>query len=213
MHLADEEKPKLGVVRKDLITLKLIDKEGVAHEAVYPSRESMDFNDPKWLKALHKWRAQFINRKLNNNNDGQSRSVFKRPHWTQQEKDFLKYILVTWINQKRKPLSDDDWKAITTLYNNRFAGKIAKMGEATPPGLKNGGGMSQGSTLKKPHEILAHPHTAVQSQIGRWPDVKEAMNAALQRFGNQPSAAGGGNNEQQVEQHDPYATDSESDND
>ncbi len=210
MHLADEKKPKAGVVRKDLITIILVDTEGVAHEAIYPSRQSMDFNDQKWLDALYRWRSQFIGRKLNHNNDGQSRAVVKRPHWTQQEKDFLKYTLVKWIEQNGKPLSDDDWKAIAARYNERFASRTAKAGEATPPSMKNGGKMSQGGILKKPHGVGGRPYSAVQSQVSRWPDIKAAMNAALRRLGTQPVTGPTGNNEES-DQPDPHAADSESD--
>ena len=98
-------------------------------------------------------------------------------------------MIIRFIQDHKRSLSQQDWHAIALEFNKRFAGKKVSSGNVLPPTLKNKGPgaakpvMSTGSTSKKQHELNERKWTAIKSQVYRWPDIKASMEAELQRIG------------------------------
>ncbi|EKD14970.1 uncharacterized protein L3040_003833 [Drepanopeziza brunnea f. sp. 'multigermtubi'] len=181
LSLANTPRPQVGVESPELMHMNLTDTKGNTYRIVYPGRGKMDFSSRQWVSALDKWRRQFINRRLNKNNDGESQANDFRPHWTEPEQEYLLHVIKEWIKKNECSISMRHWEEIAGIYNARFEGTEAQAGWRCPPAF-NGKGLSAGGKLKLAHTLPARKATAVRSQVYRWPRVREAMDAELRKI-------------------------------
>jgi hypothetical protein len=133
----------------------------------------MDWNDKKKLAQAHKWRKQVLDRTLNKHRGpGIDTSKKTRPHWTEREQGSVEYFISRQIREKRARLSQRDWQVISDNHNRRFVGKKVKVGEKTPSGKNNKGGMTKAGRVKTAHTLPARTVNAIYSQAQRWPQTK-----------------------------------------
>ncbi|KAH7382992.1 hypothetical protein BKA64DRAFT_712835 [Cadophora sp. MPI-SDFR-AT-0126] len=188
-----KDPPTLGVKSRSATELTLIDESGNPATFIYPPRHNLNFANQREMDELQKWRLQVIKRKLDQNDDGQSRKTVFRQHWTDQEKDFLKHLVLRNINANKRPLNKEDWAALTKEFNARFKGWTIKIGEATPAHEKGKGAWTEPSLVKKPHVMVDRNPSAVKGQAFKYPDLREAMDRALASFGQGSSPHGSDN--------------------
>ncbi|KAK0114652.1 hypothetical protein ONS95_014138 [Cadophora gregata] len=175
--------PTLGVKSRAATELTLFDEDGNPATFIYPPRRNLNFANQKEMVELQKWRLQVIKRKLDQNDDGQSRKTVFRQHWTDQEKDFLKELVLRNINANKRPLNNHDWAALSKEFNDRFKGWPIKIGEATTPHAKRRGVRTESSLVKKSHIMVERKPGAIKSQALRYEDLREEMDRALEAFG------------------------------
>ncbi|KAE8448222.1 hypothetical protein EG329_009652 [Mollisiaceae sp. DMI_Dod_QoI] len=212
----------------DELQFSLVDVNGKSWKVVYTRRHEMDWANTKDVGMLNTWRRQFLDRRLNHNNDGLSKITDYRNHWTVKEKEFLEALVKHSIRKSQRSPNVADWNDIAEKFNARFDGKFAKTGARRAPGLDPGNNQeeeadkessdgetsageeeavgkkevtsknvvagqqtsltkpaaaslqeSQPKTLSRPHQLYPREMNAMRTQLRRWPDSKEMMQAEL----------------------------------
>jgi hypothetical protein len=155
------------------LKLKLVATTGIKYPYEFIHRHTMDWNDKKKVAQAHKWRKQVLDRTLNKfRGQGVDTSKKTRPHWTEREQGSVEYFIQKQIREKRARLSQRDWQVISDNHNRRFVGKKVKVGEKTPSGKNNKGGMTKAGRVKTAHTLPARTVNAIYSQAQRWPQTK-----------------------------------------
>lgn len=205
-----KDAPKLGVKSKAATEVTLIDEHGEPFTYYYPRRKELNFASQKDIKDLQKWRRQIIKRKLDENNDGQSRKTQSLPHWSEEEKDFLKYKVLQAIKAKKSKLNDQDWIAVAREFNRRFNGSwipgksfsihlavfqgilltltTSTAGQGAPAYRVKGGGMRGGNLIATGHPLSNRSTKAIKIKAYAYPDILKGMEDALVEEGEEPDA-------------------------
>ena len=137
----------------------------------------------------NKWRYQVIDRRLNEKAaGGESHTRAFRPHWSEREMLFLENLIKSRIRKARGRLTRYDWEKIAMSHNKEFVGETIQVGEKLPPAISNKGKLSKGGALKNAHVLPERSVQAIQTQAGRWPNVRAMVEEELDKFNAVPDA-------------------------
>jgi len=136
----------------------------------------MNWNKKEDLARAHKWRKQVLDRTLNRHRgEGPDPNKKTRPHWTEREQASVEGYIRKQIRAKRARLTHHDWQIISDNHNAAFFGKEIRIGEKTPAGKNNKGGMTKAGRVKTAHILPARTMNAIYSQAQRWPCTKQLL--------------------------------------
>lgn len=182
-HITRASPYKLGEKKRRSLKLKLVASTGIQYPYEFIHRHEMDWNDKKMIAMAHKWRKQVIDRTLDKHHGPGVDSTKKtRPHWTEREQGMCEVYIRNQIREKRARLTKVDWEIISRKHNAYFVGKEIKVGEKTPAGKNNKGGMTKAGKVKTAHILPARTINAIYSQAQRWPQTKEMIQEEYARL-------------------------------
>lgn len=175
-HIARKSPYKLGVPQKSSLKLKLRATDNKVYPYVYVHRGTMNWNSKDHIAKAHKWRKQVLDRTLNKyRGEGQDPNKKTRPHWTEREQASVEGYIRRQIRLKRARLTSHDWQTISDNHNAAFVGKQIRIGERTPTGKNNKGGMTKAGRVKTAHTLPPRTVNAIYSQAQRWPCTKQLI--------------------------------------
>ena len=158
------------------LVIKLKDTNGKNYIFKFPGSDNPQWDNEEWIELANTWYHDTINQLLT----GEASKRPTRPQWTVQEKHYLQGLIKATMEKKGKNerINNTDWEQIALKLNQRFEGKLCRVGQGyVPPKSKVAGGRAGWSlTAKELKPFERRSATAIQSAIKNWPEFKDLMN-------------------------------------
>jgi len=172
--LAEVGKPDDSKLR---FKLKMV-RGGYTKAFRFEGRKNPDWNNKEWVDGLKKWRIKTLKRYYTIEDAAPKvRKTGPRVRWSYAELEYLRMQIRKRVRSTGTALSGKDWKKLTEQHNERFQGKLVRIGEK----------LASGKIAVSEQVIERRSQPAITALYGKYDDLRRIVEKEIKAYGTEGS--------------------------
>ncbi|KAK0114651.1 hypothetical protein ONS95_014137 [Cadophora gregata] len=144
----------------------------------FEGRKNPEWDNKEWVNELNKWRIKILKRYFKAENAAtNNKKSGPRVRWSYAELEYLRMQIRKRVRFTGTTLSGKDWKKLTEQHNERFQGKMVRVGEK----------LAGGRVAVTDQIIERRSQAAMTALYGKYDDLRQIVHEEITAFGTEAS--------------------------
>ena len=140
----------------------------------FEGRKNSDWNNKEWVDELNRWRIKTLKRYYTTEDAAPNvKKTGPRVRWSYAELEYLRMQIRKRVRSTGTALSGKDWKKLTEQHNERFEGKLVRIGEK----------LASGKIAVSEQVIEKRSQPAITALYGKYNDLRLIVEEEINAYG------------------------------